>query len=255
MGLCRSKVAPETNYYELLRNYANIIRRQNAFYTQILSNGTFDRQIFLEHNNMEESIHRIRDEFMAILSEKTVKKESHSTELMKEYNALRFEYMNNLLFFKRHMYERLLDNHFIVDDKLLKSASFRKFFTILPDAESSKSFYDHVSKDKQKRDSISLHKQITEGGGIYEMKPTSRYNTCQHCGTDLTIASNPIRKSIDATHEMPRPVSVSSSISRAHSEAKEESVTPETHHTKPPHAKQHVPLRISVSRKNDTIFL
>jgi hypothetical protein len=232
MGLCGSKVAPERQY-ELLRIFMETIRSQTAFYNKVFIDGRFDTQSFQYHVTMEKKIQHVREEFMKILSQR---KEKHR-EALKEYNALRFEYMNNLLLFKRLIHEQLLKDNLIVENALLDSASFRTFFTILPHPDESKSFYTHVLNDKKERDSITRHKHVTEGYGTYK---TESNNVCHHCGFSSRIHTS--IKRID-TLEKHQPItvfpSVSTGLSRIHSESEE---------THPVHASQRSNLRISIPK-------
>jgi hypothetical protein len=211
MGLCESKVVPETDYLTLLHAFSKAIRTQHTFYANVLENGQFTRKTFQYHKDLEEGIQEIRDEFMEkIGNEKHMKRVS---SYMREYNMLRFEYMNALLTFKRNLNQQVLNDTLIIEDKLLSKPEFKVFFSLLPDSESVKSIDGFMMEDKKRRDDITLHRQLTGGeSGSGSLPQESKYQLCPHCGLNVThdsvqiIEQSERRRTVSVTKSLSLPI-------------------------------------------------
>ena len=237
MGLCASKITPQSDLSTLLQEFATAIRTQHTFYAKVLEGETFTKKIFDYHNQLEDTIYNIRKQCMVLLS--TTSKPS-LVEYLREYNALRFEYMNTLMEFKRHLNEQYIGQHLIIDNELLKSQSFRTFFTLLPDTNHPNSIDTFCLQEKKQRDSESLHGHMTGESHPIPI-PSAKFNTCPHCG--LNVSETSVKVLPTQSSESKQTTAGSSFIlaSRSPSAWQEESTTPGILHMQHPHAVPHAP--------------
>jgi hypothetical protein len=171
MGLCASKITPQSDLSTLLQDFRKALYAQHTFYAKVLESESFTPETFQYHTDLEEKIQDIREQCKDLITDS-----NHS----REYNRLRFEHFNATMEFKRKLHQQYLNKQLIVDDRLLHSKPFRTFFSLLPDVENSNSLQNYCLEEKQKADFLLVRRQVTG---------ESSFQTCPHCGIDVTHTS------------------------------------------------------------------